>query len=48
MSEKPVLPPPGPNPRPRLTLLRVVVWVVVGGVGLFRLVSGLLGIVAKG
>ncbi len=48
MSEKPSLPLPAPNPRPRLTLLRVVIWVAVGAVGLFLLVSGLLGIIAKG
>lgn len=48
MSEKPVLPPPAPNPRPRLTALRVVIWVVVGAIGLFLLASGLLGIIAKG
>ena len=34
-------------PRP-ITPLRVLVWVVVGGIGVFLAVSGILGIIAKG
>lgn len=34
-------------PRP-ITPLRVLVWVLVGGAGVFLAVSGILGIIAKG
>lgn len=34
-------------PRP-ITAGRVTTWIVVGGIGVFLVVSGILGIVAKG
>jgi hypothetical protein len=34
--------------RPRLTVTRVVVWVVVAGIGIYLLTAGIVGIIAKG
>jgi hypothetical protein len=34
--------------RTRLTVTRVVVWVVVGGIGLYLVIAGIAGIIAKG
>ena len=34
--------------KPTITVTRVVIWVLVGGVGVFLLVSGIVGIIAKG
>jgi hypothetical protein len=50
LGEPPVseLPPAVPPGRPRITALRVVIWIVVGGVGAFLLISGIIGIIAKG
>ncbi len=46
------LPPPPSGDGPRaphpLTASRVTTWLVVGGIGVFLVVSGILGIVAKG
>ena len=39
--------PGGGPPRP-ITASRVTTWIVVGGIGVFLVVSGILGIVAKG
>lgn len=41
------------TPRPsaqrrQITPVRIVVWIAVGGVGVFLLVSGIVGIIAKG
>jgi hypothetical protein len=33
---------------PRITPPRIATWVVVGGIGVFLLVSGIVGIIAKG
>lgn len=41
-------PPRQPGNRAQLSLARVTVWVVVGGIGLFLLISGIVGIIAKG
>ena len=37
--------PSGPNP---ITPARIAIWLAVGTVGVFLLVSGILGILAKG
>jgi hypothetical protein len=37
-----------PGQGPRITPTRVTTWVVVGGIGVFLLVSGITGILAKG
>lgn len=43
------LPPsPPPNGRPPITTGRIAIWVIVGGIGVFLLVSGIVGIIAKG
>lgn len=39
-------PRPGPSPTP--TLARVVVWVVVGVLALFLIITGLIGVMQKG
>jgi hypothetical protein len=36
------------NQPPRVTPPRVATWVVVGGIGVFLLISGILGMIAKG
>ena len=38
----------GDNGQPKLTLIRIAVWIVVGGIGLYLVISGIVGIVAKG
>jgi hypothetical protein len=41
--------PPGEDPKkPRLTTTRVVIWLVVAGIGLYLVISGIVGILAKG
>ncbi len=42
--------PEGKSPRDRakLTATRIVIWVAVGGIGLSLLISGIVGILAKG
>lgn len=34
--------------KPQISPARIAVWVAVGGVGVFLLVSGIVGIIAKG
>jgi hypothetical protein len=34
--------------RKKITTGRIVVWIVVGGIGLYLIVSGLIGIITKG
>ena len=41
-------PPGGQDGRPRVTPTRVTTWIVVGGIGAFLLVSGIIGMIAKG
>jgi hypothetical protein len=41
-------PPREPARGPRITPTRVTTWIVVGGIGIFLLVSGILGMIAKG
>jgi hypothetical protein len=36
------------TPTPRPTPARITTWLVVGGIGVFLLVSGIVGIIAKG
>jgi hypothetical protein len=50
------LPQQNPPRKPELTaeekrrqlLIRVGVWIVVGGIGLYLVISGIVGIIAKG
>ena len=45
----PALPPSDEKPDPRIpSWRRIVIWVIVGGVGLYLVISGVLGIIAKG
>jgi hypothetical protein len=39
--------PAGPK-KPRLTTTRVVIWIAVAGIGLYLVISGIVGILAKG
>jgi hypothetical protein len=48
MDDTPSLPPGTPTDPPRLTMRRVLIWGAVGGIGVFLIASGILGIVAKG
>jgi hypothetical protein len=41
-----VTPPRRPDERP--SPARMTVWIAVGGIGIFLLVSGIIGIIAKG
>jgi len=41
------LPPPR-DTRPRLSARRILVWVLVGGIGIVLVVMGAVGIIAKG
>ncbi|HTL40787.1 MAG TPA: hypothetical protein VL294_04890 [Pseudolysinimonas sp.] len=34
--------------KPRPTALRLTIWLVVGAIGVYLVVSGVLGIIAKG
>lgn len=47
MTQLPTDPRPG-GPSPGVTPARVIAWIVVGGIGVYLLVSGILGILAKG
>ena len=45
----PKLPLDGGDPkRPKLTTTRIVIWIAVAGVGLYLVISGIVGILAKG
>ena len=35
------------NP-PRLTATRIIIWLVVAGIGVYLLTAGIVGIIAKG
>lgn len=41
-------PDPTPEEKRRQLLIRIAIWVVVGGIGLYLVVSGIVGIIAKG
>lgn len=40
--------PLGERDRPRISLSRIAVWVIVGGIGLYLVISGVVGIIVKG
>jgi len=41
--------PPGNDPqKPKITSTRIVIWLVVGGIALYLIISGIAGIIAKG
>ncbi|GHF25176.1 hypothetical protein [Pseudolysinimonas yzui] len=40
--------PPTPGEKPRISPARITVWIAVAGIGLFLLISGIVGIIAKG
>jgi len=41
--------PPGDDPKkPKLTPARIGIWVVVAAIGLYLVISGIVGIIAKG
>lgn len=46
MSTPPEL--PDDPKKPRLTTTRVVIWIAVAGIGLYLVISGIVGILAKG
>jgi len=40
---------PGEDPKkPKITTTRIVIWLAVAGVGLYLVISGIVGILAKG
>ena len=41
-------PEPTAEEKRRQLLIRVGVWIVVGGIGLYLVISGIVGIIAKG
>lgn len=41
-------PPPLPGDKPSISTGRIAIWVIVGGIGAFMLISGIVGILAKG
>jgi hypothetical protein len=41
-------PDPTPEEKRRQLLIRIGVWVVVGAIGLYLVISGIVGILAKG
>jgi len=50
MADKNDLPLPGDAERKKreITLTRLALWLIIGGFGAYLLVSGLVGIIAKG
>lgn len=41
--------PAGNDPqKPKLTTTRIVIWIAVAGIGLYLVISGIVGILAKG
>ena len=40
--------PPGRGDKPKLSPTRVLVWIVVAAIGLYLVISGIVGILAKG
>jgi hypothetical protein len=39
---------PGDDKKPAITWQRIALWVVVAGVGLYMVITGLAGVIAKG
>lgn len=42
------LPPSPGGEKPKITMGRVAIWVIVAGIGVYLLVTGVVGIIAKG
>jgi hypothetical protein len=40
--------PRTPGEKPQISPARIMVWIAVAGIGVFLLVSGIVGIIAKG
>jgi len=40
--------PPDDGNKPKLTTTRIVIWIAVAGIGLYLVISGIVGILAKG
>jgi hypothetical protein len=40
-------PPKLPKDRGKITGTRIVVWIVVGGVGIYLVITGIIGIITK-
>ena len=40
--------PRTPGEKPQISPARITVWIAVAGIGIFLLVSGIVGIIAKG
>jgi len=34
--------------KPEISFARIAIWVIVGGIGAYLLISGIIGIIAKG
>ena len=43
-------PPPIPPDKPKnqISFARIAIWVILGGIGLYLLISGVVGILVKG
>lgn len=39
---------PGEDKKPAISFARISIWVIVGGVGLYLVISGLVGVITKG
>ncbi len=39
---------PGEDKKPAIPFTRIAIWVIVGGVGLYLVITGLVGIITKG
>jgi hypothetical protein len=39
---------PGEDDKKGLSFTRIAIWVIVGGIGLYLVISGLIGIIVKG
>jgi len=44
----PLEPGQGGPDKPKITTTRIVIWLAVAGVGLYLVISGIVGILAKG
>ena len=42
------LPPPPGGEKPKITTGRIAIWVIVAGIGLYLIITGVVGIIAKG
>jgi hypothetical protein len=39
---------PGDDDKPAISWQRIAIWVIVGGIGLYLVITGLVGVIAKG